>query len=451
MASGHFPPHSWLGHCINMTAVTPSDITSVTKSVMSAVRIIDLASTTSIRGGQGFTYDVPLNCTIAAVNVPSGTSSYRTYERGSTVAHDVETNSDVSANYMAVSGSVDASYSISKTFQEKYQYAIFAHNSTLFTVSFDNYISSISPLKLRALTAGLVPFDPTNPTVVSAYRRFFQNVGTHVIISCNYGARFQLTVWASNENSAVNSSWGVDVAAAFNGLVTDGKFDASVKSTDQYKTFLGLMQKTVSCSGGDPAIAEKILALPQDDNVYQWFSDWSKTARNTPDVVSLSLTEIWTVMAQVLDSEVNALADDVQNAFKWIVANPRKHRTKCRLSISSDWGQIGLLTPSAFIRPDPEGVALPAGMKEFNETKILWGQWYSYGYKIDVTIDFIIENDGSPVDIQFYHGSRGVGNTNTGRISVVIYRTTLVNDKVTDNVLNASFEHAIEVDPNASD
>ncbi|KAI0054312.1 hypothetical protein BV25DRAFT_1922805 [Artomyces pyxidatus] len=64
-AAAHFPAHSWLGNSINMTAITPSDITSVTKAVLSAVRFIDLAPETAQQVVAGVTYDVPTNCTIA--------------------------------------------------------------------------------------------------------------------------------------------------------------------------------------------------------------------------------------------------------------------------------------------------------------------------------------------------------------------------------------------------
>ncbi|KAI0054343.1 hypothetical protein BV25DRAFT_915611 [Artomyces pyxidatus] len=446
-AAAHFPAHSWLGNSINMTAITPSDITSVTKAVLSAVRFIDLAPETAQQVVAGVTYDVPTNCTIAD-DVTSGDSSYRTYVTGSDAASDFEVNSDVSVKYMAVSGSVDASYAIAKTFHHQYQYAIFAYDSTLFMVSFEDYMSHISSAKLKVLTAGLLPFDPTNAAVVNAYRRFFQNAGTHVIVGCNYGARFQLNVWASNENSSVNKNWGVNVTAAFNGLVASGQFDLSIKSSDQYKQFSGYMQKSVSCFGGDPAIAGQLATEPQADAVYQRFTDWSKTARNTPDVMSLALMEMWNIMSLASDPEVSARANDIQNAFKWITAHPRTHRTKCRLSISSDWGEIGLLTPSAFILNDPEGAVLPTGIAVFNGTKIRWGEEFSYAYNRDVAIDFLIENDGSPVDIQLSHGSLGKGNMATGRISVVIHQTTKVNDKIGDNYSNTTFEYTIAVNPN---
>ncbi|KAI0055085.1 hypothetical protein BV25DRAFT_1922113 [Artomyces pyxidatus] len=447
-AVGHFPARSWLGNSINMTAVTPSDITSVTKSVLAAVRFIDFAPTTTQQTVAGVVYDVPANCTIAD-DVTSGTSSYRSYARGSDAASDFEVNSDISAKYMAVSGSVDASYSIAKTFQQKYQYAIFAYDSTLFTVTFEDYMSSISSPKLKVLTHALAPFDPSNAANLDAYRRFFQNAGTHVIIGCTYGARFQLNVWASNEDSSVNTNWSVNVAAAFNGLVASGNFDLSIKSSDEYKQFSGFMQKTVSCFGGDPAIAGQLATQPQDEHVFTRFTTWANTARNTPDVMSLSLMEIWNLMSMASDSEVRDRADDIQSAFAWIVAHPRTHRTKCRFTVSSDWGEIGLLTPSAFILHDHEGPKLPDDVQVFNETKIRWGVEYSHVYQRDVSIDFIIENDGSPVDIQLSHGSSGKGGS-AGMCSVVIYQTTLTNNKNVDNVSNSTFEYTIAVNPNVS-
>lgn len=138
------------------------------------------------------------------------TATYRTYANGSDAATEFEVNSDVSARFMAVSGSVDASYSIAKTFHQKYQYAIFSSDSTLFSVSFEDYMASISSPKLKALTSGLVPFDSTSTTVVNAYRRFFQNAGSHIITGCNYGARFQLVCYFYRLRSSLMHAMDAD-------------------------------------------------------------------------------------------------------------------------------------------------------------------------------------------------------------------------------------------------
>lgn len=100
---------------------------------------------------------------------------------------------------------------------------------------------------------------------------------------------------------------------------------------------------------------------------------------------------------------------DVQNAYQWIVSNPQVHQTKAVFTINSDWGEIGLLTPSTSIIPDPDAPVDPSLLNNLNfaSTKITWGNEPSHQYQCDVTIAFIIKNNGSPVDIELSHGSDG--------------------------------------------
>lgn len=79
---------------------------------------------------------------------------------------------------------------------------------------------------------------------------------------------------------------------------------------------------------------------------------------------------LWQLMSAANDSKVARRQRDVQMAYNWIVENPKQHITKATLTITSDWGAIDLLTPSAFfardpLRPDKTGAF-------FSKNKIEW-------------------------------------------------------------------------------
>lgn len=195
-------------------------------------------------------------------------------------------------------------------------------------------------------------------------------------------------VWASNSDSTVKENFSTDVSAAYNGVTASGKFDASIKTTSEYSTFMKSMQKTCSCQGGDPKIAGFLAANPSDDGVYKAFESWVDTSRTLPGVMSMQIMTLWDIMSAATDPDVYNRAADVQNAYQWIAEHPAVHETKCRFVINSDWGEIGLLTPSAFIIPDPDSPP-PTNDVVFTTTKISWGG--KRQFQRDVTIEYVLK------------------------------------------------------------
>ena len=165
-------------------------------------------------------------------------------------------------------------------------------------------------------------------------------------------------------------NFDADVAAEFNGLTKGGKFDIAVKGEAQYAEFEDSVQKTSSCLGGDPRLASPLGSDPSSDSVFETFKEWVNTTHTRPNVMSFQTMTLWDLMSGANDSEVAARGTDVQDAFSWIVENPEEHQTKARLTITSDWGEIGLLTPSAFILRDPAHP--PPTEAFFSSTKITW-------------------------------------------------------------------------------
>ena len=180
-------------------------------------------------------------------------------------------------------------------------------------------------------------------------------------------------------------NFNADVRAEFNGLTSGGKVDINVKGESQYATFEDSVQKTSSCLGGDPKLASPLDSDPTSESIFKTFQQWVETAGTRPNIMSFQTMTIWDLMNSANDSEVASRAADVQDAYQFIVENPEQHQTKARLVITSDWGEIGLLTPSAFIAPDPEHPATPEAF--FSSTKITWTS--NGASQRDVTIEYV--------------------------------------------------------------
>ena len=96
---------------------------------------------------------------------------------------------------------------------------------------------------------------------------------------------------------------------------------------------------------------------------------WIKGADQNPDVTSFSTIALWDLMYMVSDRAVLSRWTDVQDAYEYLAKHPQVHRTACRLIIDSDWGEIGLLTPGAFIEPVP-GTSYDPTTTSLTRTKV---------------------------------------------------------------------------------
>jgi len=181
-------------------------------------------------------------------------------------------------------------------------------------------------------------------------------------------------VWAENSDSDVRKDFQGDIKASFNGLVSAGSFDANIKDTEQYKTYEQSMGKTCNCLGGDGVLAAKIEADPTSDTVYKTYQAWSKTSSKYPKLLNFHTTPLWAIMYGAKDPTVMSYHTDVEKAYYHLAENPQIHKTRCRLTITTNWGQIALLSPAVFIAPDPNSPASAQNGEtmSFARTKLTW-------------------------------------------------------------------------------
>ncbi|KAL8939667.1 MAG: hypothetical protein Q9216_003243, partial [Gyalolechia sp. 2 TL-2023] len=364
-----FPPGSWLGFGLDMTAISPVDITSVASNVLTHTRVIQLAKDGQEKDISGARWTVPSNV-LTEPDVAKSETNYNSYKTGKDAASAIGLDTKIAAAYTAVSGGLSASYAIAKTFREEYQYGLFSFNEVRIHVSMPEFGKYVDEQFLSARMKRIGPFNPGNQANIQQYKSLFETIGSHIINGANYGARLQLTVWASNKDATVDQKFNVDVAAEFNGLTTKGKVDADVKGESQFDSFEESVQRSSSCFGGDPDLSVSLGANPAADGVYDTFLKWSATADRSPNVMSFQSEPLWDIMNSAIDPVLAARGPDVQKAYQWIVEHPDQHFTKVRMVITSDWGELGLLSPSAYIVADP--LAQNPELTNIESTKVMW-------------------------------------------------------------------------------
>lgn len=145
------------------------------------------------------------------------------------------------------------------------------------------------------------------------------------------------------------------------------------------------MGRICSCRGGNETEALLIEAKPESDDIKDHRSKWLETINANPNVITLSVQTLWEVMSEG-GAELKKCALEVEKAFNWICSNPQVHQTHCRFTVSSDWGEIALLNPSAFIKQEPKSPP-PTNNVNFTSTKISFGKEQSHKFERTVTIE----------------------------------------------------------------
>ncbi|THU80323.1 hypothetical protein K435DRAFT_736321, partial [Dendrothele bispora CBS 962.96] len=320
---------------------------------------------------------------------------------------------------MSVTGGPSVALATEKHHRRNVQYAYYCYSDNKYLAFLKDYgglldVDSI----LQAIRALPTPFNSTNSQVVQKYKDFFQRFGTHVIVKVNYGAHLQLV-------------------PDYDGIPSGGTHDFNIKSATSFKKYQELKQHLNSIYGGDGTLAKLLVTAP----TYTTFEKWRDTSQPKTVLLSFVVEELWSLMKGSLNNEISAFGTTIQQAFEWIVNNPKVHKTVVALIIESDWAEFGLLTPSAII---VMGDKIPE-MTEHNEMKLTWGKEKSHKSGRQ-QIDFYVINDGYPIDFYISHGRNGGGDGN-GSARINMEGETYINDQLTDNNYNTMWFYQKGVSP----
>ena len=150
--------------------------------------------------------------------------------------------------------------------------------------------------------------------------------------------------------------------------------------------------------GGDSQLSSN---LSSDPTSWETYSKWSATVYSgAPTHISFHTTAIWILMSAFTNDTLKTYAEEVNQAFTWIVTHPRVYKTTVTFDIQSDckfpllhagerWGtyfsvstsgaEFNLLTPSAVILPDDANPYPPETLASLS--RVQWGREHSHDYQ----------------------------------------------------------------------
>lgn len=159
------------------------------------------------------------------------------------------------------------------------------------------------------------------------------------------------------------------VKAAFNGILSAGEFSSSIKTSDLYRSFRESMQINIAVRGGDHERAALLMRDPSNWDVYR---SWAETHLQRADLVGVQTQEIWNIMQIAENPEIIDAAQDIREAYAYIVTHPAIHVTPVQFTISSDWGTFVLLSPDAIISEDPNDKKDCPGTASIASKTVAW-------------------------------------------------------------------------------
>ncbi|KAF8435378.1 MAC/Perforin domain-containing protein [Boletus edulis BED1] len=435
MTIRELPAVDWLGYGIDLSRSPTMDLRAALFSVLKGRRIISFNLDDNLRQVDidDVVYDVPQAVRISREPLSQGT--FVSYATGTDVQKTFRADAGLPARYLAVTGT-DAAIVLAqdRSFIREYQYAFYSFTHFVYAARLADYDDLLNESALLRGVEDLPQrFNGDDERVLDAYKSFFQRFGSHVIVNANYGARFQLNAWASNDNGSVNAKFNTDVKAYFNGIPNGGQYDERVKSEAQYKVFLEYLQRIVTVIGGDSKLSSN---LTSDPTRWATYAQWSDTVyTGTPTNISFHTTAIWSLMSAFTNDTLKSYAESLNQAFTWILTHPRVYKTAVVFDIQSDWAEFNLLTPNATILPD-DANPYPANTVA-SLTRVQWGKEHSHDYEMQ-TLRFFVVNDGCPIDFSISHGTHGAG-WRQGRAEVLIENERYLNDVITDDVWNTEW------------
>lgn len=128
-----------------------------------------------------------------------------------------------------------------------------------------------------------------------------------------------------------------------------GEYDKTVFREAQYQIFNRISQRIVRVHGGNPGLAEALMESPD----FATFQQWTQSILANPELVTFRASELWTLLRDANDKTLRDSATRIRNAFEYISSlrnkAPNDKHTWVTFETKSNWGEFGILTPSAVI------------------------------------------------------------------------------------------------------
>ena len=119
------------------------------------------------------------------------------------------------------------------------------------------------------------------------------------------------------------------------------------------------MDQDISCDGGNQTLAGLIKSSPSAPNIYELYSEWTKSADEKPIVTGFKIQSISSLVFNAKSKKLSDMFIHTDAAFNYLAVNPQVHKTHVTLDITTDWCEFTMLSPNAYVEADPQSPTIP--------------------------------------------------------------------------------------------
>lgn len=256
--------------------------------------IFDLADTpTRTFTFLGKDYEIP-----GIVRGVQDTSS--TYNSGSFTSREgfqekVAAFAGVEGKYGAFSGELRAAYSTEVDRSSEYYYAFKNFYTRLGYLQLDPDTNLLNGEFIDAVDK--LP-DSVTKDNLPAFADFFARFGAYYTSQVSLGASLEFYNGVSKQTSDTVTQVAAMLEAHYTGLFTTGSISASVKDTQEWKSYAQNSTLSIATTGGDAIGAARLQSIDTHDpstSTVSAFDGWLETISDNPAVSEYKLTGIWNV------------------------------------------------------------------------------------------------------------------------------------------------------------
>ncbi|KAJ5643563.1 uncharacterized protein N7484_006070 [Penicillium longicatenatum] len=232
-------------------------------------------------------YRVPINVRFSKGMGSSGQANSLICESGTKMAHRFTAEASLTAQYAGVSASASAQYDYGRVFKVDSLYGMYSFNQeTYHAFLADAATNEFLNQNLTEDIRGLPQWDPN--TSFEKYSSFFEDWGTHLIVRCTAGTRYQLCIEKENMKEERKTAFAANINFEYKGIVSA---EAKITNQLEYDEYRNTRRYQCKVLGGNPANNGNLAQDPTDKDK---FIAWQGSRRNAEDdaIVNMEVQSI---------------------------------------------------------------------------------------------------------------------------------------------------------------
>ncbi|WEW59464.1 hypothetical protein PRK78_004938 [Emydomyces testavorans] len=190
-------------------------------------------------------------------------------EAGTKMAKKFSADESVSLTYAGISASESSQYAYESVFQITTLYGVYSFDQQVYSVQLRQPYDYVNKELIEEALS--LPVWSEDKATYEEFKNFFTKWGTHILLECYLGTRYQLTVQQESEDEEWKETFKACVQSEFEGIVVA---KAETVNSSDYSRYSKKREIQAKVRGGDSTTGA---ILSEDPSNKDKFADWQKS------------------------------------------------------------------------------------------------------------------------------------------------------------------------------